>query len=374
MSKLRLAIMGHFPSGDTPAGGIESVTANLVSRLALRDDLDLHIVQHRRQAPAGTFERQGYTLHNLPTAERRLLPNTYQSEALARAWLRQFRPDAVSSHHPSFTLPCLDLGIPVLHTIHGMPTNEFWTRRGWFMRAATLAEIWLEWRMLRRTPHIVAISDHTVTAYRHRSRAQFYRIDNPIDLRFFDPAPASDPNQLLFVGNLTPRKGVEFAVEAVARLLPRFPNLRLDIIGAEADPVYVQRLKAQAALLGEAVRFRGLCSQAEIRAALARAVALLLPSREEHAPVIVAEAMAAGRPVVATMVGALPTMVEPGVTGILIPPEDAGSAAAAVADLLSDPDRAQRLGAAARERARERYHPDVVAEKYLQGIRAVMAG
>lgn len=374
MTLLRLALMGHFPTGDAPAGGIESVTANLVRSLAAQPDLELHVVQHRQGAPAGRFAAAGYTLHNLPIARRRLLPNTVQSELLARDWLRRVRPDAVSSHHPSFTLPALDLGIPTLHTLHGMPINEFWTRRGWFRRAATLAEIWLEWRMLRCAPHIVAISDHAIAAYRRRTRAHFHRIDNPIDPRFFDPGPPPPPDRLLFVGNLTPRKGVDVAIAAIARLRPRFPGLRLEIIGAEADPAYVAGLKKQAAGLGDAIHFQGLRNQNEIKRALEQALALVLPSREEHAPVIVAEAMAAGRAVVATTVGALPDMIEPGVTGCLVPPARADALADALAALLIDPAQAAALGAQAAARARARYHPDAVAANYLQTIHEVMAG
>ena len=135
--------------------------------------------------------------------------------------------------------------------------------------------------MLRRAPHIVAISDHAVAAYRRRTRACFHRIDNPIDARFFDPGPRCRSRIDCCLWAISPRaKAWHLAIAAVALLLPRFPGLRLDIIGAEADPVYVAGLKKQAAALGGAVQFLGLRTQVEIKEALGQAQALVLPSRE----------------------------------------------------------------------------------------------
>ena len=88
---------------------------------------------------------------------------------------------------------------------------------------------------------------------------------------------------------------------------------------------------------------------------------------------IVAEAMAAARPVAATQVGALPAMVEDGVSGLLAPPEQVDALAAALAALLADPQRAAAMGVRAAQLARARYHPDAVAANYLHTIEAVMA-
>ena len=100
---------------------------------------------------------------------------------------------------------------------------------------------------------------------------------------------------------------------------------------------------------------------------------MVLTSFDEHAPVIVAEAMAVGRAVVATTVGALPDMVEAGVTGYLAPPGDADAVAQGLARLLADPQHAASLGAEAARRARQLYHPAAVARGYLQAIAAAQA-
>ena len=365
----RIAILGHFPVDKPPQGGVQAVIANLRDVYAARPDVELHLIQHRQGVPYGAFPRQGYIMHNIPARASRIIPNMARTSRLLAPILAQIQPHAISSHQPEYALAGFDSGFPTLHTIHGFPANEFWTRRGLFIRLATLYEVWLERRVLSRASDLVAISDRVIQLYRHRTSARFHRIDNPISPLFFQPAPRPRPRHILLVGNLTPRKGVEVALDALTRVRGRFPDATLDIIGAAVDATYAARLREQARSLGHRVRFLGPTDQAGVRAALEQAQILLLTSHEEHAPMIVAEAMATGRPVVATDVGALADMVAHGETGYLAPRGDAQAVAEALARLLADPDHAAALGREAAHRARERFHPQAVADAYLRALR-----
>jgi glycosyltransferase involved in cell wall biosynthesis len=369
---LRLAILGHFPVDSPPHGGVQSVIANLRDVYAARDDIELHLLQHRRGIPDGTVVRDGYTMHNLRADESRFVPNMMRTGRRVAPLLREISPDAISTHQPEYALAAFDSGIPTVHTIHGFPANEFWTRRGVFTRAATLWEVWLERQTLRRARHLIAISDHVVKTYRNRTTAVFHRVNNPIAPFFFEPGPAPEPHRLLLVGSLTPRKGIEIAIAAVARLLPDYPDLALEIAGPVKDERYAERLRAQAEPLGPAIQFSGPVTQAGVKQALARAQALALTSYEEHAPMVVAEAMACGRPVVATRVGGLSDMVEPGVNGYLAPAGDVESVAGGLRKLLSDPEHAAKLGRNAALQARQRYHPEAVGDGYLRALQAAM--
>ncbi|HEY81282.1 MAG TPA: glycosyltransferase family 4 protein [Caldilineae bacterium] len=370
---MRIAILGHFPVEAPPTGGVQSVIANLRDALARREGIELHLIQHRRGTPAGTFQRDGWTEHNLPAREGRIIPNMLRTAALLRPLLTELQPDVVSTHQPEYAAAALKMGLPTLHTIHGFPGDEFWKRKGLLTRSAMLLEAWQERATLRRARHLVAISDMVIARYRSRTRAVFHRIDNPVSPIFFQPAPPPDPHQLLLVGNLTPVKGIDTAIRAIAILRLRFPRLRLVIVGRESDPVYAARVRALAAPLGEAVAFRGPVSQAEVKALLDASLALALTSNQEHAPMIVSEAMAAGRPVVATRVGALPGMAEDGRTGYLVDAGDPDAAAAALARLLADPYEALAMGARAAQLARRRYHPDAVADAYLRAMRVAIS-
>ncbi len=367
---MRLAILGHFPFDAPARGGIQSVIASLRDEFGRDESIDLHLIQHRQGVPNGTYERAGCTLHNFAAQPSRWLPNMMRTRGLVAPLLRDLASDAISTHQFEYALPALDTGCSTVHTIHGFPGKELRTRRDWFTRAASLWELYLERQTLRRVQHIIAISNHVIERYRNQTKAQFHRVNNPVATLFFEPSPAPEPNRLVFVGNLTPRKGLEVAIAAVNQLRSSFPNLVFEIIGAPADAAYAEALRRQAAPLGDAVSFAGSPPQAEIRLALARAQALVLTSFDEHAPVIVAETMAAGRAVVATTVGALPDMVEPGVTGYLAQPGNPEAVAQHLARLLADPHHAADLGAEAARRARQLYHPAAVARGYLLAIAA----
>ena len=114
-------------------------------------------------------------------------------------------------------------------------------------------------------------------------------------------------------------------------------------------------LEGHAATIGPAGRIRFTGTVADVRPLLAAMDVFVLPSWAEGMSNALMEAMAAGRPVVATAVGGNTELVSDGRTGVLVPPGDPGAIARAVGDLLRDPDRATRLGAAARDDVTRRF-------------------
>lgn len=162
----------------------------------------------------------------------------------------------------------------------------------------------------------------------------------------YDAPPASGKG-LLFVGRLAAAKGVPVLIDAMPQILAVHPDASLTLIGDGPDR---ERLQDQVRGLGlsDAVRFTGYQSQDEVAQALAEAAVFVLPSFAEGVPVVLMEAMAARRPVVATRITGIPELVEDGVSGRVVAPGDAVVLAEAVRDILSDPERAARMGEAGR--------------------------
>jgi glycosyltransferase involved in cell wall biosynthesis len=106
---------------------------------------------------------------------------------------------------------------------------------------------------------------------------------------------------------------------------------------------------------------------------MASAGLLVHPSRVEIAPLSVMQAMAAALPVVATAVGGTGTLVDPGRTGLLVPPGHPARLARAIAQLVDDPARAQRMGAAGRREAEARFRRETHVARTLEVYRAVAA-
>ena len=193
-----------------------------------------------------------------------------------------------------------------------------------------------------------------------------------IDPARYDPAPRQGPPHLTFVGRLAAVKGVPVLLEALSFLKGELPRLRVTLIG---DGPERARLEQDAADLGlrDVVDFAGYRSQSEVARALKVTDALVLPSFAEGVPVVLMEAMAAGRPVISTYVAGIPELVQEGVTGWLVPAGDDAALAEAVLALeaMSAEERAA-LGRAGRARVLERHDMYREAEKLAGHFRAAV--
>jgi len=126
---------------------------------------------------------------------------------------------------------------------------------------------------------------------------------------------------------LIPRKSQHTLIEAFAALAPEQPQVHLWLVGKAENADYANRLHAQVEKLGlsERVHFTGAISQSALAERLGQCRALLLVSLSEGLPRVVIEAMLSGTPVIATAVSGTPDVIEDGVTGWLVPPEDVPS-------------------------------------------------
>jgi glycosyltransferase involved in cell wall biosynthesis len=173
---------------------------------------------------------------------------------------------------------------------------------------------------------------------------------------------------ILYLGHLYRLKGLFELLDAFAALRAGRPELRLVLAGESLRPDDIPS-GALLAYAGE----RGLDSSCvdlpgwvdgEAKAdLLASSACVVLPSHREGLPLVVLEAMAAGRPVVATSVGGVPEAVRDGVEGLLVQPRDSEGLAAAIGRVLDDPLLADSLGRAGRRRVLEEYSAAAVAQR-----------
>lgn len=191
----------------------------------------------------------------------------------------------------------------------------------------------------------------------------------PADFPAALPLPQGPP-RLVCIGRITEQKGQLVLIEAFARLAAERPGARLVLAGDGPMRGLVQAAIAARGLEG-CVTVTGWVDEARVRTELAAAHALVLPSFAEGLPVVIMEAMAAGRPVVSTYVAGIPELVSPGETGWLVPAGDAGALAAALAGLAATPPaRLAAMGAAGRARVLARH--DAAAEAHR--LAALFAG
>lgn len=251
------------------------------------------------------------------------------------------------------------LGLPVVSTLHTLDEPAPLSRAGLRMRL-------MAWSLRRNADSVIAVSDH---ARRHHLRhlnlpaRLVTTIYNGIETGHYGAEAGSGtaardllgiPGQarvIVTVAVLRPLKGIDRMLRAMPEVLDRIPGAHYLIVGdgdARAD------LEAETLHLGltDRVTFAG--SRADVPLMLAIADLFVLPSLTEALPTVVAEAMAAGLPVVATRVGGTPEMVGTA-NGIVVPPDDVGALAGAVIRLLGDPTDARARGDRGRLIAAERF-------------------
>lgn len=248
------------------------------------------------------------------------------------------RADLVHAHWLLTAVVARFAGRPFVVTLHGSGSAgsfsdvELARRRPGLVRA-----------LLRRAGGVVCVSE-TVAAAVRAAGADAVVVPNGVRIPEPVAAPA-EPPEVLYVGRLSPEKNVDVLVEAVGDL---------NLVVAGDGPL--------AHLVPDGL---GAVPHAEVERLMQRATVVVAPCEREGFGLAAAEAMAAGRPVVAAAGGALLELVADSETGILVPPRDAVALRAAVERLLGDADLRARLGEAARERARERFGWDTVIERTL---------
>jgi glycosyltransferase involved in cell wall biosynthesis len=233
-------------------------------------------------------------------------------------------------------------------------------------------------RLIDRFLTVSRYSADTLHAPPERTRVVYGGAD-PAE---FHPGPPEDRAGVLFVGRLTPHKGVD----RLLRALPHDAELTIaGTVGHDRRPPesdYPELLRRLAA--GRHTRFLGQVADGDLAALHRRAAVFVLPSVDRTCygrPVAISEllglsvleAMASGTPVVASRIGGVPEVVTDGVTGYLVEPGDVDGLRDRIAALLSDRRLARRLGDNACAAARERFTWEACAERCLAAYREVVS-
>jgi glycosyltransferase involved in cell wall biosynthesis len=283
----------------------------------------------------------------------------------------------------------------------------------WLSRFATKTSE----RRLRKVDLIIGVSDYITESTRRRFPAiadRCHTVYNSANTDRFCPSPdVTVPNDgtqhILFVARLSPEKGVHVLVEAFKMLVERRPKLRLDLVGGAYTQVYLylapdpddkamatlapfygttlsEMVRRQLLLAGQAylddlataaagdnrIVFHGAIPHAETIALYRRAAVMVLPSVwNEPSPLPTYEAAACAVPIVATLSGGIPEIVQHGRTGLLVARADARELARAISEMIDNPALARAMGEAGRQRVLERFTWEASARRLAHLIESV---
>jgi glycosyltransferase involved in cell wall biosynthesis len=276
----------------------------------------------------------------------------------------------------------LEDGIDLLHT-HGYKADLYGyvaarrshkpivaTCHNWVGGTAVLGIYnYLDRLALKRFNAVAAVSDAVARRLLGAgvSARKIETIANGIDGEPFEcaqplPALAFGGHKVVgMVARLDIQKGFEYLLRAVRELRVAFRDLKVVIVGegpdrkAIEDMIQEYGLQSNVVLAGQQSNMPGVYSALDV---------LVLPSLNEGLPMTILEAMAASKPVIATRVGAIPSVIQHGETGLLVDPGDAEGLRDALARLLSQPNLCRRIGGAAHDWVSRNYTSEIMVLKY----------
>jgi colanic acid/amylovoran biosynthesis glycosyltransferase len=191
--------------------------------------------------------------------------------------------------------------------------------------------------------------------------------------------PAEGPLRLVTVARLIDKKGVEYAIRAVAAYAEQGGEVEYTIIGDGPLAPALSRMVRELGMESH-IRLTGAMERPGVFATLNRSHVLLAPSvtsadgNQEGIPVAIMEGMATGIPVISTYHTGIPELVEDGVTGMLVPERDPAAIVASLTRLADDPEMYVRVAAAGRERVEQEFDIHRLNDRLVDVYRAVLAG
>ena len=286
------------------------------------------------------------------------------------AWrlCRRERFDVVHVHWP-FPLALFGFAArmasraPVVTTFYGAELR-------WMESRLPFVRRFLAWAA-RQSARVVAISSHTADEVRRLAPVPVDVIPYGIGMEGQPNASARESGDtqatILFVGRLVERKGVEYLVRALRHVRPA--TVRLAIVGDGPERPRLEQIARDEGVL-ERIEFWGRVSHETLRQAYQRATLFVLPSivdsrgDTEGLGVVLLEAMSYRMPVIASDVGGITDIVQPGRTGILVPPNDVQSLAAAIQLIVQDRVRAAELADAGYMHMRDHFSWDAISARW----------
>jgi glycosyltransferase involved in cell wall biosynthesis len=372
---MKIAMVSPFPhQKNLFSGGVEAAASVLAYGLIAVGKVEIHVIAPRAGCSVVIEERDSMTVHWLPTGR---LPGFIGYWTLFRRsvhnLLRKICPDI--THFQAMAGWTLGYDGPYVLTIHGIAERDMSYQRGVSVRLRKAIIAYVERVGRMKSQHTILISPYVLDQLSSQIPGKRYFIENPVDSDAFDVKRTCQDGRVLFVGRVNKRKNVDSLIAAFALVKGMYAQATLRIVGETDNASYLDRCKQLVDVHGlhGSVHFIGKADRTMVLNELSQAACLVLVSKQETAPIIVEEAMAAQVPIVASKLCGLPYLIEDARTGFLVDPAISQQIAEKIKLVLSNANIASAMGKRAREIALARFHPHAVARRTLELYHEVLS-
>lgn len=370
---------GLLPVDLIVKGGVVAANLNLFSAFARRDDIEVIHVSFNRDItqPIVKDFAKNIKIHFLPFKSRFDLVDYAINRKALRDILADFKPDII--HIQEITPHLIRfLHLPkqnIVVTQHGIVSAEFKTAMGLMSKAKAWFKGLVERWIFPRFVNVIFISQYNRNLF--PSKNVFgANIFNPVSKMFFDKSDSASPlNSMVYVGVISNNKNLKVVLRALHILRKEEIVYKLYVVGDYREKQYEKEIGdlMSEAGLSDQVTFHGWQTQAKILEIYHECSVFVLPSQQETLPVSIAEAMAQGKVVLASNVGAISEMFADGKSGLLFESNNVEQLCARLRQLNQNGALIESISKQARLEAEAKYNPDLVATQTIDFYRQVLS-
>lgn len=375
---LDLVMLAPYPENPSMIErGVESVTVYLLEGLKAIKKLNIQVISFSNKVDKPeTSTINGIKVHFLPRQHRfgnitLLAIERYR----ARRKIEKIAPDIIhNQYHFEYPYVGSKPKCKTIATVHGIAYKESPYEKEKWDWVRKYPRIYMERIVLRNLNHIICVTNYVKENIEHLTNANLYVIENPVSNKYFEIQNKEIPYRVLFVGAIIKRKNIIDLLKAI-NLLKDKTQIELHVVGIPEERYYYKILNdyVNSMKLQNNVKFVGPLSEEELLEEYRQCALLVLCSYEESAGMVLQQAMAAGKPVIANRVGGVPCIVNDELTGFLVEIGDIMELANKIDIVLRNKDLRNSLGEMAKKEALQRFKPEIIAQKTFEVYRKILS-
>jgi glycosyltransferase involved in cell wall biosynthesis len=363
-----LIVIPGFPvNPDQIKGGVHSALANLLKGF-VHLPIQIRVISFNRDIDSVIQKNIGnnITIHYHPEGKWPHAVNfLLNGSKVVKEHIRSFNPAIVHFAMGGYILLTKFFGIEQrtqVMTVHGMAFREAKLKKKLKDKLVFYTNGWIEWLFCPK--NIIHISKYSRALFGENPNGQTVTIPNAIDSSYFQlqVKPTND-HRLLYAGAIDNNKNLLFLLNALGELIEQGCNYSLDVMGGYIDPDYQKEIEdfVSTKQLAKHIRFHGWVNQTTVQEVMAQGDILVVSSLQESLPMVIAEAMSAGKLVIGSKVGGIPEMIQHGETGFIFETSATQNLTTILKDLYQNPTHVQQMQLRAKAIAQNTYDCKSVA-------------
>ena len=320
------------------------------------------------------IKKQNIQIHYFAKKKPKIISSLVRDLPALKKKIEDINPDILHAQSADAAYPALIARCPTVMTLHGIVWKEMKFHSGIKNFGTRIIHQYLTKYVLKKLKHFIIINPYIDEEVGCMTNAKKYFINNPIEDQFFKLQNKEVYGSIFYLGVINPRKDLFTLIKAIPIIQEQIPEAHLRIAGKIADKEFYDNIMDYVRNTNiNGINFLGRLGDKEIEDEYRTCSLFCLPSRQETAPMVISEAMAAGKPVVTSNICGMPYMVIDDVTGYLFEPGDVQSLAEKIIKLLKNDALRHQMGLRAHQVAKEQFSAEIVAKKTIDAYKDILS-